>query len=51
LPLLELWVFLIDHVELALTPDDLAVDATLFDRGFDFHIRLVVWAFVCLTVG
>ena len=37
LTLLEAGVFLVDNVELAVATHNLAVNATLFDGGFDFH--------------
>ena len=37
LTLLEARIFLVDDVELAITAYNLAIDATLFDGGFDFH--------------
>ena len=37
LTLLKAGVFLVDDVELAITTHNLAIDATLFDGGFDFH--------------
>ncbi|GAA3975315.1 hypothetical protein GCM10022407_21140 [Hymenobacter antarcticus] len=37
LTLFEAGVFLVDDVELAITTHNLAIDATLFDGGFDFH--------------
>ena len=37
LTLLKAGVFLVDDVELAITAHNFAIDATLFDGGFDFH--------------
>ena len=37
LTLLKAGVFLVDDVELAITTYNLAIDATLFHRGFYFH--------------
>ena len=37
LTLFEAGIFLVDDVELAITTHNLAIDATLFDGGFDFH--------------
>jgi hypothetical protein len=37
LTLLKAWVFLVDNVELAVATHNLAVNATLFYGGFDFH--------------
>jgi hypothetical protein len=38
LTLLVAWVLFVDDVELAITADDFAIDTTLFDGRFDFHI-------------
>ena len=37
LTLLEAGVFLVDNVELAVATHNLAIDATLFDGGLNFH--------------
>lgn len=37
LPLLELGVFLVDHVQFTFTANDLAIDRTLFNGRSDFH--------------
>jgi hypothetical protein len=40
LALLELWVLFVDDVELALAADNLAINGTLLDGWFDFHVNL-----------
>ena len=60
LTLLKAGIFLVDDVELAITTHNLAIDATLFDGGFDFHDeqkltslkqgRPEVLSYLCLSV-